>query len=386
MMPVPRHTKEPDHVRVHRELDPVGAAQRRIASGTIEQPDAGRRDANAAEAGDDRQQHAFQQQLANDPPPRCAQGDAHGNFARAIRRPRQQQVGDVGAGDQQDERDRAHQREEHDANRPAVLLLVERQDAGLDVLVGLGILLFDLSGYVDQLRLPVRSRDAGRQVSEGPEWARIALLLQQAGHLVERQPDVGVEGEPHPFRHHADDRRRVVVDAHRPADHAGILAVAIDPHGVTDQRHGLGAGFVVVRNEVATDHRPHAERAERVGRHERAVETLGRLALVADIRHRAAVGAERIERPGVLAPVAVIEVRHATFLVTHAIERVNRHRPIGIRDRQSANQHRVHEGEHRGVDADPKGERDRRHQREPFVFQQQAAGKSQIFPKTHGCS
>ena len=42
---------------------------------------------------------------------------------------RQQQVGDVGAGDQQHERDGAHQRQEHGADRPAVLALVEGLDA-----------------------------------------------------------------------------------------------------------------------------------------------------------------------------------------------------------------------------------------------------------------
>ena len=62
-----------------------------------------------------------------------------GDFARAMRRPRQQQVGDVGAGDQQHEPDRAHQRQEHRPDRAAVEALVERLDVRLDVLVGVRI-------------------------------------------------------------------------------------------------------------------------------------------------------------------------------------------------------------------------------------------------------
>ena len=49
----------------------------------------------------------------------------------------------------------------------------------------------------------------------------------------------------------------------------------------------------------------------------------------------------------------------------------------------AADQHGVHEGEHRGVHADAKRQRDRGDQREPLVFQQQPAGKAHIFPKTH---
>jgi hypothetical protein len=66
--------------------------------------------------------------------------------------------------------------------------------------------------------------------------------------------------------------------------------------------------MIVVGNEVATDHRAHAEHAERVGRQERAVVALGRLPFIAQIRDRAAVCTEGIEGPGVFAPVAVIEV------------------------------------------------------------------------------
>ena len=48
---------------------------------------------------------------------------------------------------------------------------------------------------------------------------------------------------------------------------------------------------------------------------------------------------------------------------------------IGIVEGQAADQHGIHESEHRGVDADAERERDRRHQREPFVLDEQASGE-----------
>ena len=66
-----------------------------------------------------------------------------------------------------------------------------------------------------------------------------------------------------------------------------------------------------------------------------------------------------------------------------AIVRIDRQRPVGIGDGQAADQHRVHESEHRGVDADAQRQRDRRDQGEPLVLQQQASREADIFPKTH---
>jgi hypothetical protein len=111
---------------------------------------------------------------------------------------------------------------------------------------------------------------------------------------------------------------------------------------------------------------------------------VGRLAFIAQVGERAAVGAEGIERLGALLPIAVIEVRHSHRAIAHAIERADRHRPIRIGDGQAAYQHRVHESEHRGVDANAQRKGDRGDTGEPFVLQEQACGKSDIFPKAHG--
>ena len=115
-----------------------------------------------------------------------------------------------------------------------------------------------------------------------------------------------------------------------------------------------------------------------------ALKALRRLAFVAHVRGHERVGRERGKRPRRLAPVAIVEIRHAHRARAHPIEGRDRHGGVGIGDRQAADQDRIHESEHRGVDADAKRERDRGDKGEPLVFQEQPRGKSDIFPKTHG--
>ena len=59
------------------------------------------------------QRRAFRQQLAHDASSTRAQRDPHGNFPYACRGARQQQMGNVGAGDQEDQADGS----QHDQQR-----------------------------------------------------------------------------------------------------------------------------------------------------------------------------------------------------------------------------------------------------------------------------
>ena len=283
-----------------------------------------------------RQQHAFDQQLPDDAPARGAERDAHRNLARAIGRARQQQVRDVGARDQQHERDRAHQRQEHGADRSAVLLLVERLDARLDVLVGVGVLRLELLRDVDQLALRLLARHAGREVAERLQRTLSCASASRCPVIVrQRLPDVGVERKLEAFRHHADDRRRHVVDA----DGACRSPTGCCRSGSDQTLWPISAtGGAPRRSSSGTKSRPSTGRmpriAKRVGRHVRAVVALGRLAFVADVGDRAGVGAERSKVLVVVPPVAVIEIRDAHGRGC-ARDRTNR-RPSCGRDRRSA--------------------------------------------------
>ena len=86
-----------------------------------------------------RQHDALDEELPHDSSAARAERRAHGHLARPVRGARQQQVGHVRARNQQDESDRAEQRQEHQADGSAVEALVERHQPRFDVLVVLGI-------------------------------------------------------------------------------------------------------------------------------------------------------------------------------------------------------------------------------------------------------
>ena len=134
----------------------------------IEDPDPAQRQQQPEDAADHRQQNAFDQQLTDDPPAAGAERDADGNLARAPRRPREQQVGDVGAGNQQHEADRAHQRPEDQRNLRAGDAVVEEHEIGLDVPVGVGEIVGQPLFDALQLRAGLRQRHSGASAGPSP--------------------------------------------------------------------------------------------------------------------------------------------------------------------------------------------------------------------------
>jgi hypothetical protein len=109
-----------------------------------------------------REQHALGEELADDAPPGRAHGEAHAQLADARVRAREQQVRDVRAGDQQHERDREPEQQEH---RPGLADqgLADQHRAEHLVAVGVDIVLGDRGGDLRQLRTALCERCARRQ-------------------------------------------------------------------------------------------------------------------------------------------------------------------------------------------------------------------------------
>ncbi len=166
--------EEGDDGAVHGELNPVRLAD--ILRGGVEETDADVGERQAEHTADDGKQHALDQQLPHDPPAVGAERDAHGNLARPVRRAREQQVGDVGARDEQHEADGAHQRQEYRADRAAIESPVERLDLWLNVLVGVGIILRETLTDREHLGARLGRGHLGIQPAEHLEATRVALL------------------------------------------------------------------------------------------------------------------------------------------------------------------------------------------------------------------
>ena len=156
-----RHVAE--HGEVHAEDDPVRLAA--VCDGGVEGANAGVRQEQAQPPADEREQGALDQQLPDHPGPAGAERESDGDLARAFGGAGEEQVGDVGAGDEQHEPHSAEQREEHDPDRTTVESLIEGQDLGVDILVRIGILRLQLLRESAQLDLGLGSGDSlGRVV------------------------------------------------------------------------------------------------------------------------------------------------------------------------------------------------------------------------------
>ena len=131
--------QEPEHDWIERHA----GDSRHVGRPVRPQPgDGDSSDADAEDGGGDCEQAALDQELTKEPQRARAQGGANRQLAATARRPRQQQAGDVGAGDEEDAADRRHQQHE----RPAVIAdepVVQQADAGAHAGVGVRILSFE---------------------------------------------------------------------------------------------------------------------------------------------------------------------------------------------------------------------------------------------------
>ena len=158
-----RHREREDQGRqIDRHLVETREIRRRQRE---ERRHAPARDDGTAEAGGERQHHALGEELADQAAASGADRRAHDDLAAARRGARQQQIGDVGAGDEQHE---AHRAEQHEQRLPrrADDGLMERRDAHALVAVAARVLGGQPGGDAGHLRLG--SRPAMRRSPRRP--------------------------------------------------------------------------------------------------------------------------------------------------------------------------------------------------------------------------
>jgi hypothetical protein len=174
--------------------------------------------------------------------------------------------------------------------------------------------------------------------------------------------------------HHADDGRLHVRERDLPAHDGGIRGEEPPPRRLGQHRSGRRPRLVVGRRERATEKRLHAQDLEVLRLHHRAVQSL-RVARAGEVEGPAAQEQrDLLEGLALRAPVLAVEDRDV------ALARDERE-PLGLRERQGPEHHRVHDAEDRGVRADAERQRQERDgrearalgqpaQREPHVLEQ----------------
>src|SRR5262245_24787275 len=178
------------------------------------------------DSAEQRQQQAFDQKLPNQTATPGAYCGANRQFTLSSRRLRQQQVGDVRAGDQQDERDGREDQQNYGA-QIAGEVMAHRRQLNAGVLVGRRIQLPMPLG--DGLHLPARllDRHAGLKSPNG-----LHGMMPSAGEIdltqvPQRQPEIGLQRIL--LAHHADNSEARAVELNAFADDARVICKAATP-------------------------------------------------------------------------------------------------------------------------------------------------------------
>ena len=240
---------------------------------------------------------ALEQELPDDAPACRADGDANGDLAGARRRTREQQVGDIRAGDEQHEHDRAHHRDETSPARPADESVGERFHRPL-------VTSLRRSGYAAvsccgdavhfRLRLP-----GARCVAQPAEHAQlhgaVRCCCRFARH--ERRPHSVSSGNLMP----SGITPTIVAGCPFDAQHAGrargIAAVAALPEVVADHDDGLGAGALVGGCQITAEDRRLPQQAEVLAVSNVPLDLFRQRAIAADVHRAVAIRGEAVEAP-----------------------------------------------------------------------------------------
>ena len=194
-------------------------------------------------ASDQGDQKILGQKLAHDAPAAGAQGAANGQFVRARARAREDEVGDVGASDEEHETDRPEQGQDGGPD-PLHQVFVERDhvepDAGIPV--DLRILPRQICGDGVYLALGTFERDSGSQPRDRGEGMIAAAGSQTVSGQRSQKEEINslrqVCSRPQVHsetsRHHGHHGRVEVVHFDLPADDLLVASEPRLPELVTD--------------------------------------------------------------------------------------------------------------------------------------------------------
>ena len=315
------------------------------------------RDEQAQQRSGHREHHRFGQHVTNDAAPagaeRCARGDLAmtGDGARKI------EIGDVHAGDQQQERDGAEQHQNRLPDAPAEYLAVSspgevRNPAFNEV--------GDGSQQIGAHSLELGLCGLGRAVAaEPPDHAVVHARIARGG--AKRRQHVGAGNGDEVRRKHADDRVGTPTQRDAAAERVGAACKETPGQSLADERGIRSAGLVLVAREFTAGERSYAVDLEVVGRDAQAAHADRRLG-----GGQVPVRAEALCGDGFDHANAIADQREGEPAL-----RRGRHRRVAVSGREHGNpirlwighrlqQRGVHEAEDGGGGADPQRQRQQR--------------------------
>ncbi len=267
---------ERDHSEGGKEHGPADGdvIEARQRAGQVDRGGAhqGHREESTCCAADGAEQEALGQQLPHYDAPGCAEGETKPEFVGAASGAYKKQVGEVHAGDQEDEGDGAHQHVQQGTGvadgfvfqGPEIAVHVEVGDAGI---AGLD----DSHDSID-IDLGLGSVDAGFQAGDEAVVVVLAfgvLFNRGEAHgnpeVVMAQP-AGLEWKLEGLRHDANDGVGAAVEVDLLAEDVGVGLEALPPEGGADYRY-RGGVFVLLLGEGAAEDGVDSEDGKKRGGH-----------------------------------------------------------------------------------------------------------------------
>ena len=248
---------EGDGAQVEVVHHPEGRRHRRAGDQLVDAPRRGQEPQPGARG---RQQQRLDHELPQQAAAAGAERQPHGDLAALGDRLGEQQVRDVGAGDELDED--AGRQQQHQAHDDAGRRQPLEQRAHPHPAAVVGVRVLPRQGRGDRGELALGARDLD-SVGEARHDLEAVIVTGAVGPQAERRPDLGVLGEREDGGHHADDGVRRAVEHQRAARHRGIGVEPLLPEPVADERDARALGAVLLFRETSPADRLDLERRER---------------------------------------------------------------------------------------------------------------------------
>ncbi len=310
------------------------------------------RDEKAGRTAKDAENRRFAQHVPDDARARCTERGAHRQFPLPRRGADEEEVGQVGARDQQDDDHGAEEHPEH-GRGPAADLVVQPGHAHRGVgAVRVRVLVTQPSPDRGEIVGRLRVRGARLQPRDHPQESLRAVAAPCIDRRRIGHDEIDVADQRHEVRpQDADDGEGLAVENDRRPDRIRALAKPPLPHAVAHQRNGPPLVVGLYRPpKVHT----RAGDVEVVGGHAHGREPLG-LARAGQVGAPSEQRGDPLERPVGLGKVG--EIGQGEWLtVGSRTDDAEGEEPIRLAEWQRTEHDRLHQRVDRGVGADRQGQ------------------------------
>ena len=369
-----------------REHAPVERWRRRAGRDLLDEelqkahaPEGHRETSGTAQRGQD---DALGQDLTDDAAAGGPERGAHRDLLLSLMRSGEQQVGDVGAGDQQNERDGAEQNQQRRAARALDQL---RQTAHADAPLRLERRIFLQQLPLDgvQLRVGALDRRLRLEPAEHDAPMRRPRGARRARRQDQRHEELVLAKHPRTARHDTHHGAGDIIEDDGSVDDRRVSAEARAPQLLGEDDDVVAAtGTIVFFDESPSEQRTDAEHLQEIVAGGDPPQTFGRAAAAQVVRDAIENG-DRVELGRMRLPVEIDAARDGVLVaVLEAFEDFDE--PFGCGIRQRAEQHGVECAEDRGVGADAKRERQDGHGCEPGASAEQTKADHRVLLDVSG--